>query len=95
MPLLQETIEAKVFKVSSASAIENSTKVFTKFTAFCISSDDETSVWTNVALVCVLKCILDSLAMSGMESLELPLRGSRIMDPVSPMEYQIVWQKAG
>ena len=54
MPLLQETIEAKVFKVSSASAIENSTKVFTKFTALCISSDDETSVWTNVALVCAL-----------------------------------------
>ena len=28
--------------------------------------------------------------MSGMESLELPLPGSRIVDPVSPMEYQIV-----
>ena len=55
--------------------------MFTKFTPFCISNDDETSVWTTVALVWVLKCIFDSLAIrtSGMESLELPLRGSRIL----------------
>ena len=39
--LFVKTIEAKVFKVSSASAIKNNTEVFTKFTALCISEGDK------------------------------------------------------